>query len=1533
MEINNKTSDEHTRHLADQLIHSRMGQWAHTPGVKTVLKVKFLSQESDMNIDSSEYLFDYGVSSQEVSGLGAFTPEEEGLAREALDTLEKEIGIDFLVVEDDSAHITFGHFSEAKYRAPFPDNMLAQIIENIKEITDELALFERRIQDQFAQLTTDEMEEYNNLKALLAENISYRDFGRQHIAAGLALSSVANRDLENKDSTVVSRGNIVGRVPVWIQSLSIIGEDQFRSVFAHELGHALGLDHLADMQQQNNSSIMSKTTLKGEKLTIFNTFNRNNGFGNADLLALKAIYSMDKDKPVDLFHRGEVHYAITDGHASASPVGGAKSGETPEDKKRHNNRNEIIRLEKGLTPDNIQITPLKSASMQGIKLTFTDHPNASLTIKERLEPLIHGNNAPLRFKNIKLADGKRLSIDNQLYETLEEGKSPQWQAGIPLMTGELLPSETSQLASYEFSLTDNQGDAAVKHFNLNTDKLLIPELAGRQLHILTKGEKLSPDQRNEKHFIFRQKNRVSFDQKTKRYKLEFVLTHFDAQGSRSNIFINISQTPEIYNKLYATNELTEENIFLSRNKLKDIYSGLNVNKKNPDERTRHLTEQLIHNRFGQWLHTPGVKTVLKVKFLSQESDLKIDYGKLDKQLSYDISGLSAFTAEEKQLAMAVLNTLEQKTGLEFQVVEDDSAHITFAHYEVLNERIIYPDDELAEIEEKIKIIEDKLAPFEQLIKNRAAPLTLAQLAEYKELQQELAKHIHSKAFGFESGNSGFVAISNGINPEILGHGNFKDSMSVWLTSLAKLGKDEFIHTFAHELAHALGLAHLLESQPNDNSIMSGNSLEPEELTRFNQHNPNNGFGHADIAALKAIYSMDKPVDRFHLGEVHYDTTDGHVYISPIGQREYGAPPKNQIIRLHTGITQDNIQITLLESTAGIKLTFTDHPDASLTIKERSEPLISDEESSELFIHGAYKTLRFNSITLADGQTLSIDYQLYQTLKAEKPPQWQAGVPLVTKKLLASSTPELASYEYSFADTQGEIAVNHFKLNTDKLFMPELAGYQLHILAQNEKLSLDHYTAKSVIFRQKERVSIDPKTNLHKLEFVLIRVSKQGFLSKIFIDISQTPNIYNQLYANQTLNENNIFLPRETLQEIYEGLGSLDMEIQAPITELIGTDGDDTLCGGIDKDILRGGKGNDTLLGGDGNDSLDGGEGSDNLDGGQGDDTLWGGNGDDLLIGDEGNDVLIGHRGNDELYGDQGDDKLWGGEGDDKLLGGGGDDILSGDTGNDKLGGEQGDDKLLGGDGSDSLYGGEGDDSLYGDKGNDILFGGQGDDNLWGGPGNDTLSGGEGNDILVGSDGDDVLFGDQGNDKLWGGEGEDSLGGGQGDDILSGNDGDDIFVGGEGDDVIFGGQGDDVLEGGQGNDILEGGEGSDTYIFDNEFGQDIIYSTGNKADDKDRLVFNQNVNNKALWLQIHELDLQVIHTPQNTVTISNFYHSESNTIQEIIANGYKLSKPNITGLADAMMNFNSTYETNSELAQNKLQAAIDKYWQPIITSKI
>lgn len=56
-------------------------------------------------------------------------------------------------------------------------------------------------------------------------------------------------------------------------------------------------------------------------------------------------------------------------------------------------------------------------------------------------------------------------------------------------------------------------------------------------------------------------------------------------------------------------------------------------------------------------------------------------------------------------------------------------------------------------------------------------------------------------------------------------------------------------------------------------------------------------------------------------------------------------------------------------------------------------------------------------------------------------------------------------------------------------------------------------------------------------------------------------------------------------------------------EFIGTDGDDTLRGGVGDDLLLGLAGDDLLDGGPGNDTLDGGPGTNTLLGGEGDDVL------------------------------------------------------------------------------------------------------------------------------------------------------------------------------------------------------------------------------------------------------------------------------------------------------------------------------------------
>jgi Ca2+-binding RTX toxin-like protein len=135
----------------------------------------------------------------------------------------------------------------------------------------------------------------------------------------------------------------------------------------------------------------------------------------------------------------------------------------------------------------------------------------------------------------------------------------------------------------------------------------------------------------------------------------------------------------------------------------------------------------------------------------------------------------------------------------------------------------------------------------------------------------------------------------------------------------------------------------------------------------------------------------------------------------------------------------------------------------------------------------------------------------------------------------------------------------------------------------------------------------------------------------------------------------------------------EIDVIAANSNLIGTDGDDSLSGDSGSDTISGKRGSDTLTGLGGNDWIYGNQGNDSLDGGDGDDTLYGGKGIDSLFGNNGEDILFGNRGQDSLIGGEGNDTLYGGKAGDILLGGNGDDFLNG---------ENGDDSLIGGNGAD-----------------------------------------------------------------------------------------------------------------------------------------------------------------------------------------------------------------------------------------------------------
>jgi hypothetical protein len=99
-------------------------------------------------------------------------------------------------------------------------------------------------------------------------------------------------------------------------------------------------------------------------------------------------------------------------------------------------------------------------------------------------------------------------------------------------------------------------------------------------------------------------------------------------------------------------------------------------------------------------------------------------------------------------------------------------------------------------------------------------------------------------------------------------------------------------------------------------------------------------------------------------------------------------------------------------------------------------------------------------------------------------------------------------------------------------------------------------------------------------------------------------------------------------------------------------------------------------------------------------TILGTDANETLIGTIGDDVICGLGGNDRLYGSSGTDILCGGDGNDKLYGGGGSDWLQGGADNDKLYGGSSDDLLEGGDGDDRHYGGNGEDTCIDDDAGD-----------------------------------------------------------------------------------------------------------------------------------------------------------------------------------------------------------------------------------------
>ena len=87
-------------------------------------------------------------------------------------------------------------------------------------------------------------------------------------------------------------------------------------------------------------------------------------------------------------------------------------------------------------------------------------------------------------------------------------------------------------------------------------------------------------------------------------------------------------------------------------------------------------------------------------------------------------------------------------------------------------------------------------------------------------------------------------------------------------------------------------------------------------------------------------------------------------------------------------------------------------------------------------------------------------------------------------------------------------------------------------------------------------------------------------------------------------------------------------ITSSAVQVLGTEGDDVICGDAGNQDISGLGGNDVIFGGGGNDRLYGGPGNDTLLGGDGNDQLAGGDGNDAQYGNAGTDASAGGLGTD-----------------------------------------------------------------------------------------------------------------------------------------------------------------------------------------------------------------------------------------------------------------------------------------------------------------
>ena len=191
-------------------------------------------------------------------------------------------------------------------------------------------------------------------------------------------------------------------------------------------------------------------------------------------------------------------------------------------------------------------------------------------------------------------------------------------------------------------------------------------------------------------------------------------------------------------------------------------------------------------------------------------------------------------------------------------------------------------------------------------------------------------------------------------------------------------------------------------------------------------------------------------------------------------------------------------------------------------------------------------------------------------------------------------------------------------------------------------------------------------NLINLDYNNISITNIEFIGNIITGSGNDSFIYNQAdsVAGRSVNGSS---GNDTLSVDYSGYqGAVGNTRTGSIFQLNGYGTNLLSYSNIEQFNIIGTDFNDSLLGGIGNDTIDGGDGNDYINSGTGNDSVIGGAGDDYIYGSTGNNILSGGIGNDSIYGETGNDTLSGGDGNDILEGRAGNDTLSGGTGSDRF---------------------------------------------------------------------------------------------------------------------------------------------------------------------------------------------------------------------------------------------------------------------------